>query len=264
MIRTISLERLRLVRFPDDLGRWLVALLFAGLAIQTARLLWVLIVPVGPLGDWRPASPAPLSADAQSAIFASAGPFGGTNPASAAAATLPNDLKLFGVRSASGGLRGGAIVQLPDGQQVSVSVGEAVLPGIELVAVGFDYADVLRDGGRQRLFLDQDKTPETIAGTGAPGAPPNAGLAAAVSLSPRGAGGSLNGVIVAPGADPAAFARTGLRAGDVIVAVNGVQVASLEDLAQLQRSLGSAASLSLRVERDGAVIPVVLNTARNP
>ena len=256
MIRTLYFERLRLVRFPDDLSRWLIALLFAALAIQTARLLWALTAPVGPLGDWRPATPASLSAGAQSAIFASANVFGGS--ASTTPTPMPSDLKLFGVRAASGRLRGGAIIQLPDGQQMSFSVGESILPGIELVAVGFDYADIMREGGRQRLFLDQDKAPEVLGGDGAPGTTPAAGLAAAVTLSPRASGGRVSGIIVSPGSDTAAFARSGLRPGDVIVAVNGVPIASVEDLAQLQRSLGSAGTLSLRVERSGALVPVTL------
>lgn len=268
MIRTFTLERIRLVRFPDDWTRWIVAVLFAGLAIQSARLLWALVVPVGPLGDWRQAMPVPMSAQAQAAVLASVNVFGGATPAAAAVSALPSDLKLFGVRAAFGSLRGGAIIQLPDGQQVSVSVGESVMPGIELVAVAFDHVDIVRNGGRQRLFLDPDKAPQALSPGASPGATPPAasgaaGLAAAVSLAPRASASGISGIIVSPGANAAAFARTGLRSGDVIVSVNGVSITSAEDLAQLRQSLSTPGSLSLRVERGGSIIPVTLNSASN-
>lgn len=268
MIRTFTLERIRLVRFPDDWTRWIIALLFAGLAIQSARLLWALVVPVGPLGDWRPAMPVPMSAQAQAAVLAGVNVFGGVTPAAAAASALPSDLKLFGVRAAFGSLRGGAIIQLPDGQQVSVSVGESVMPGVELVAVAFDHVDILRNGGRQRLFLDPDKAPQTVSPGALPAATPppatgTAGLSTAVRLAPRASASGISGIIVSPGANAAAFARSGLRPGDVIVSVNGAAIASAEDLAQLQQSLSASGSLSLRVERGGSVVPVTLNIASN-
>lgn len=268
MLRTLVLERLRIVRFPDDWSRWIIALLLAGLAVQSARLLWAMVTPVGPIGDWRPASPQPLGAPAQAAIFASVNPFDRAVPAPAAA--LPSDLKLYGVRAGFGGMAGGAIIQLPDGQQVSVSVGEEVMPEVKLVAVGFDYAEVSRGAARQRLFLDPDKVAETVA-PGAPAASADlasapldeAAFRAAVSLSPRTSGSAVTGILVSPGTNPADFTRTGFQAGDVIVAVNGAAIQSAQDLVHLQQNLGSGGSLSLAVERGGRRIPITLNLARN-
>lgn len=275
MRRILVLERLKAARVPGDPTAWLVALLFAGLAIQSARLLWALVTPVTPIGDWRPASVTPMSPEAQAAILASVNPFDRAAPGTATA-SLPTDLKLYGVRAAAGALRGGAIIQLPDGTQISVSEGEEVMPGITLVAVGFDFADVMREGGRQRLFLDPDKAPETVGATGtatttaaaAPTAAPS-GLSAtqvraAVSLSPRTGASGMTGIVVAPGANAADFARTGLQSGDVIVSVNGATISAAQDLAQLQQSLAPGASLSLVVERGGQRVPLTINLTSNP
>lgn len=270
MNRTLIIQRLSAARLPSDAGVWLKAILLAALAAKSAQLLWVIIAPVGPLGEWRAPAPASLSQEAQAALFAAVNPFDRAGPAAAAVAALPADLKLFGVRDNIGSGGGGAIIALPDGVQVSVSVGESLMPGAVLVAVGFDHADVERNGAVQRLFLDQDKPPETLA----PGAVPAVAVSApaasrltvqalrgAVSFTPRQANGAVSGILVGPGSDAATFAITGFQPGDVIVAVNGARITSLTDLAQLQQSLTPGASLSLTLERAGRQLPLTLKLA---
>lgn len=270
MNRTFIFQRLSVARLPSDVGVWLKAVLLAALAAKTAQLLWAVVTPVGPLGDWRAPVPANLSQDAQAALFATINPFDRGGPAASAVAALPADLKLFGVRDNVGSAGGGAIIALPDGTQVSVSIGETLAPGIVLIGVGFDYADVERSGARQRLFLDQDKPPETLApGVAAAvpaSTPASAGLTVqalrgAVSFSPRQANGSVSGILVAPGGDAATFAATGFQPNDVIVAVNGARITSLTDLQQLQQSLTPGASLSLTLERAGRPLPLSLKLA---
>jgi general secretion pathway protein C len=271
LLRTLTIQRLRIARLPSDVAVWLKALLIAGLAVQTARLFWVVLTPVGPLGDWRPAAPALLPPNAQSAIIAAVNPFDRQAQAAATPAGLPSDLKLFGVRDDVGGSGGGAIIGLPDGSQVSVSIGEPVIPGVTLVGVGFDYADVDRQGARQRLFLDEDKPPQTISAGGAVTgaiAPAAAGgaltadaLRRAVSLTPRQAGAGISGIIVNPDGDNTAYAATGFRPGDVIVAVNGARISSATDFRQLQQAMVPGANLSLSVERGGQIIALNLKLA---
>lgn len=247
---------------------WLKAVLLAALAAKSAQLLWVIVTPVGPLGAWRAPTPVLLSQEAQAALFVSVDPFDRGGPAAAATAALPADLKLFGVRDNIGSNGGGAIIALPDGTQLSVSVGETLMPGVVLVAVGYDFAEVERNGARQRLFLDQDKPPETLgaASSAAAISSPAAGvtvqaLRGSVSFSPRQANGAVSGILVAPGSDAATFAKTGLQAGDVIVSVNGAPITSVTDLAQLQQSLTPGASLALTVERGGRQLPLTLKLA---
>lgn len=268
----MTVERLRAVRIPGEAAVWVKALLIAALAVQVARLIWVAVTPVGPLGEWRPAAAAVMPPAIQAAVIAAVNPF--DRQAAAPAADLPSDLKLFGVRAGAGAVSGGAIVGLPDGQQVSVSVGEAIMPGVVLVAVGFDYADVERQGARQRLFMDQDKPAQSL-GAGAAGGPAAAAAApatsvaaptveavrAAVTFTPRGSGSGLSGIAVNPAGDQAAFAALGFKAGDVIVAVNGTRIASAADLGRLQQGLVPGARLALTVERGGAQVPITLSLA---
>lgn len=157
----MTVQRFRVAWISSDVSVWLKALLIAVLAVQGARLIWVAVTPVGPLGDWRPAGATAIPPAAQAAVIAAVNPFD-RMATGGAAVVLPSDLKLFGVRASAGAIPGGAIVGLPDGQQISVSVGEPVMPGVVLVTVGFDYAEVDRQGIRQRLFIDQDKPPETL------------------------------------------------------------------------------------------------------
>ena len=170
MIRTLTVQRFRVARIPSDVSAWLKALLVAVLAVQGARLIWTAVTPVGPLGDWRPAGVVAIPSAVQATVIAAVNPFDRT-VTGGPALSLPSDLKLFGVRASAGAIPGGAIVGLPDGQQVSVSIGEPVMPGAVIVAVGFDHADVDRQGTRQRLFIDQDKPPETLGPAGASPAP---------------------------------------------------------------------------------------------
>lgn len=271
MIRTLTFERQRAARLSGDIAFWLKALLIAVLAVQTARLFWAVVTPVGPLGEWRPAGAVRMSPEAQAAIFAAVNPFNRQSADAAAVAQLPSDLKLFGVRASAGALQGGAIIGLPDGQQVSVSIGETIMPGVVLVAVGFDFADVERQGARQRLFIDQDKPAQTLGAGGgataaslpAPAALTPEAVRAAISFAPRQSGGGLNGVTVSPAGDPSTFAAIGFRPGDIIVAVNGAKITSAADLSQLQQGLAPGASLALTVERGGAQIPITLNLAGN-
>lgn len=270
MIRTLTVERLRVVRLPGDAAFWLKAVLVAVLAVQTARLIWVLVTPVGPLGDWRLSGANFIPPTAQAAIIAAVNPFDRMAGPAAASVSLPTDLKLFGVRPSGGAIPGGAIIGLPDGQQVSVSVGDLVMPGVTLVAVGFDSIEVERQGARLRLFMDQEKPAETVASAGAPAsspAPPTAptvdAVRASVSFAPRQSATGLTGISVAPNGGSPLFASIGFQPGDVIVAVNGTNITSASDLAKLQQSLVPGASIALTVERGGQQVPITFSLAGN-
>jgi general secretion pathway protein C len=76
------------------------------------------------------------------------------------------NLKLFGVREDRASGRGSAIIGIGDGQQRSFLVGDEVMPGVTLTAVGFDSVTVSRGGAPEQLFLDQSP-PATMVGPGA-------------------------------------------------------------------------------------------------
>lgn len=277
MIRTLIIERWSQYRrwLPSDVYLWTKALLLTGVAIQAARLLWAIATPVGPLGEWMPASARTLPPQVQMAILAAVDPFvrGGSLAAAPVAAEL--NVKLYGIRG-EGGLGGGAaIIGLSDGTQQSFAVGEKVAPGVILAGVHFDYVLLDRGGQQQqKLFIEgtdagagaavfpstSAEAPLSAASTDGPSA---AVIRQAVSFAPRNRGGKVNGVVISPGSDPALFASAGFRTGDVVVAVNGARIASAIDVAQLQSSIVPGARLLLTVERGAETVPVALNIAGN-
>ena len=80
-------------------------LLLAVLAAQCARLIWALVTPVGPLGDWRPREPV-VPSDIRGTL-SGFDPFFRSAPAAGPAAVTSLQLTLFGIRldGASGARR---------------------------------------------------------------------------------------------------------------------------------------------------------------
>jgi general secretion pathway protein C len=240
-------------------------LLLILIAVQTARLIWVLAAPLGPVGDWKATSGQAPRADG--AVLAAFDPFFRLSAGGPVAVTSLN-LKLTGVREDRATGRGSAIIQLPDGRQMSFAVGEEIMPGVTLTAVGFDNVTISRGGAQEQIFLDQSQ-PAAIAG-GDPNSttvvPPGtqaqvvtpAGPAggAAINFTPRLAGGGVNGVVVTPGNDGGrAFSAAGFQPGDVIVAVNGQRVTSLE---QARAALAGRGVVSVMVDRGGRGVPLTV------
>ena len=246
---------------PNDIYFWLKAILLALVAIQAARLFWVVVVPVGPFGEWRPAPPRLLSPEAQASIVASVDPFFRPGAMQQPASAPGIELQLFGTRASEGSLPGSAIIGAADGEQKSYLVGEEVAPGVKLAGVFFDHVVLNRGGATQTIYMPQAEGGG--GGAPAPGRPAEAAAASAVGnafqLKPRKQGERVTGVLVSPGADPRLFAAAGLREGDVIVAVNGAQITSMIDVQQLQSSIAPGARLLLTVERGAAKVPIALN-----
>ena len=279
MKRTLILQRLEPARqwLPRDAYFWLKALLLAVIALQLAMLVWTVVTPLGPLGRWMPPAPQALPPAAQTALLTGFNPFdrnAGGNALAAAAPVASGEFKLFGTRAAGGGLPGSAILAGPDGQQVSVSVGEEVVPGVRLAGVGFDHAVLDRGGQQLRVTMDEepagDAAPPAGGAVTAPSTIPAAPAAAAltperlrenVAFAPRTSGGRVTGLLVSPTGDQNVMQAAGLRSGDVIVAVNGRRITSAADAAAIQAQVGPGARLSLEVERGAATVPVALNLA---
>ena len=72
------------------------------------------------------------------------------------------NLKLYGVREDRATGRGSAIIALPDGRQLSFAVGEEIMPGVTLTAVGFDNVTISRGGTAEQIFLDQSPPAQTV------------------------------------------------------------------------------------------------------
>lgn len=242
--------------------------LIALIAIQLARLFWLLVTPLGPVGDWRP--PALLAQPAATARLGDFDPFFRLAGAGGPVAVTGLNLRLFGTREDQATGRGSAIIALPDGVQSSYGVGEEIMPGVTLVTVAADNVTISRNGVMEQLFLDQS----TPAPGAAPAPPPPAGTAPPqpvvvapapapaapnpppIQMQPRVSNNQITGLAVSPGGDGQAFRAAGFAAGDVITSVNGQRVISAEQAVALVRQAGGQAAVT--VDRGGRAVQLTV------
>ncbi len=269
MVRMPTIPRLVALSQRVRAPLFLAGVLGLALAIQLGRAVWIMATP--PAGAAAPATAPAAPVDVE--VFRRIDAFFRSG---AGAALGPSDaeagrLRLYGVRT--GGVDGGsAILALPDGSQRSVLVGEAAMPGLILESVSADGVSLSRGGAITRLGFS-DAPPgapppppavvEVMAPTPVARAAPvidPAALAAQAGLRPRLRGARIDGFIVQTRGDGAAVRAAGLQAGDVLLAVNGVELTGTAQVAQLRQRLADAPSAEIRFERAGAVRTVTVRT----
>jgi general secretion pathway protein C len=236
-------------------------ILIMALAAQCARLVYATSVPIGVVGEWRPATiHGSATARSRAAGF---DPFFrlATNPQEAVVTSLA--LKLFGVRMDMATGRGSAIIATADGVQSSYAVGEEIEPGVTLKIVSFDNVTIDRGGVAEQIFLDQSVAAPVAQPNGAA---PLAGdasgsslLANSIEIAPRLENGKISGMTLNPKGDGALFKAAGLEPGDVLTAVNGKPVSDGEDV---RSSLAGGGTVSLEVERGGRRMTVSAKTGQ--
>jgi general secretion pathway protein C len=245
-----------------------LALVFA--TVQAARLIWAVITPVGPVGDWRSAPVNIIPESERPPLFGAFDPFfraaATTTAGSEVVTSLP--LKLFGIRTneASGG--GSAIIAGADGLQNSWSVGESIMQGVSLHSVAFDHVVISNNGVLEKLFIDQSVPAENVTpsppNTKAPAQSTSVTSAAqlnaqtlqqSIGLAPRNEGGRTTGLVVSAKDDGTMLAAAGLQKGDIITAINGRPVSAGSEVAAQMRP---GARLTLEVERGAQKIPVAI------
>lgn len=250
-------------------------LLLAVLAIQGARLLWAIVTPVGPLGDWRVAQPG--AGGSPAAILRGFDPFfrvSGAQGGTTAVTSL--QLTLFGTRIDDATGLSSAIIAGPDGVQNSVGLGEEIVPGVKLKAVAFDHVTIDRGGKAEELYIDQSAAPppgpaapvaappgappsasQPVAGSAAAGMPPGvtaAQLKSDIGFTPRIDGGRISGLVVRSQGSGAAFKSMGMKDGDVVTAAGGRAIAGPADIDRLFSGLTPGSSLTVTVERGGQTL----------
>ena len=161
-------------------------LLLSLLALQCARLVWTIVTPVGPIGDWKAESELRPAGAGSAALLGSFDPFfrlGGRNGPVVVTAL---DLALYGIRQDQASGRGSAIIAGSDGQQRSIAVGEEIEPGVTLKSVDFDSVTITRGGADEQLFMDQSETPATVTAPAgrAPAAPTPAVVQPTTAVEP--------------------------------------------------------------------------------
>jgi len=255
------LRRLPVVNVYSALEIGLLSLL----ALQCARLAWAVVTPVGPIGEWK--IPALTGGAPTTLALGDFDPFFRLSAAAAAAPVVVTSLavQLFGVRVDRASGRDSAILSTPDGVQSSYAVGDTIMPGVTLAGVREDGVSLSRNGTREQLFLDQsvpatNATPAPAAAVSSPpgSTPPGSSAPGAGGglggLTPRLVGGQVSGMTVS--APPPMLEQAGIRAGDVVVSINGAGVTSATDAQQLATGLTPGSTVVVQVERGGRTVPI--------
>jgi general secretion pathway protein C len=251
-----------------------------------AELTWVL-VPVPETARWqpppataaaaRPAEAADVGAIAASGLFGRyQAPAGGTL---LAAPDTPLNLALLGVLADDREQYSRALIA-QGADERSFAVGDDVAAGVTLQAIFPDRVILSRNGRLETLRLERDKpgaggdgAPPLAQADERPGVPPLAqvrdellkdpGRASEyVRVQPANVGGQLKGYRVYPGRDRAAFTAAGLRPGDLVTSVNGVQLDDPAKALQMLGDLASAGQVNLVVERGGQSQNISINLSQ--
>ena len=282
-LRIDALTRSLLQRLPVTTPYTIIELFLIGaLAFQTARLIWTIVTPVGPVGRWQTVRPGASGSAAD--MLRGFDPFFRleAGAGSAAPATVTSlQLTLFGTRIDDATGRGGAIIATPDGVQNSYAVGAEIMPGVVLKSVAFDHVTITRSGIDEDLFIDQSGAatppPATSAATAtaagvepaaigatAPGAGQGVTIAQLkndIGFVPRIDGGRVSGLVVRPQGSGATFRRVGLKEGDIVTQINGRPVGGPGDIDALAGQVAGGGNISLTVERGAEVLPVVVTVS---
>ena len=153
------------------------------------------------------------------------------------------------------------------------AVGAAIPGGAHLHGVYADRVLLERNGGLETLMLPRTQVSGKGAAGPAAGLPPRPGavqtretaslLAGLVRIQPVFNQGKLQGYRIFPGGThgTSAFSQLGLKSGDLIEAVNGTALDDAGRAMEVLQTLGSSATATVTVARNGQSQEVNLNLA---
>lgn len=270
-------------RYGRSLPRMAELLLVVLLAQAAAVLAWTL-VPQGASARWQvPRQPPVMGSSAPSGpnveAIASAHLFGEwrapADPALSEMSEAPDtrlDLTLLGILAATAERGSRALIAASNGDEKPYSIGDDVVRGVTLQAIFPDRVILARAGQLETLRLDKDAPRRDLASAAGgpdPGAqvtPDTAQMlsnirqevlndpsraAEYIRIQPASNGGQLRGYRLYPGRDRAAFNAVGLRPGDLVVQVNGIQLNDANTALQMLGQLSQANSVTVVIDRGG-------------
>lgn len=274
MAQDLSLHRF--VRIYEQHGRHLPPLLTLLLVLLSAHLLarltWTLW-PLPPAARWQAPviSPAARPSSRQTDVQALAERhlFGAYQaPAGANAADAPEtrlSLTLMGILAASQDTNSRALIASSDGEEKPYAISDEVIRGVTLQAIFADRVVLSRGGVLETLRLQKDAP---ITGTSQDGDDTNTGssqlshirdeilsdpgkAAQYVRVQPAMVSGAMKGFRIYPGRERDAFNSLGLRPGDLVTAVNGIQLDDSQKALQTLSDLSKASNVTVTIERGG-------------
>ena len=189
-------------------------------------------------------------------------------------------LVLAGLLATSDPKQGMAIIGESAAAAKVVSVGKQVPGGAQLHSVYADRAIIDRSGVLESVYLPR-RTAAIGPAAMPPPAPPTSGNSEAMldrmrklvnddpgvigqimRPQPVFAGGKMRGFRVYPGANRQAFARMGLRAGDLVTAINGTPLDDKDRAQEIFGTLNSSTEARVTITRANRQQDLVLNIAQ--
>lgn len=218
-------------------------------------------------------APANINPTVQLAMIVNGHLFGvagvsNSNSADAPQTTMP--LVLAGVIAQKDPKAGQAIIGESASNGKLYSVGGAIPGGARLNSVYGDRVLIERNGAIESLPLPRTPMAGLSAAIGPPvraaGRDNSSLLAGLVNLQPKfdPVSNKLTGYLIFPGngaRGASVFSQLGLRAGDLVVAVNGTALDDPSKALEVMQTLSSASSATLSVTRGGQLQEVNLNLA---
>lgn len=259
-------------------------LLVIVIARLLAELVWAL-VPVPADARWRPIPPPPVTLTGSNAVdlaaISNASLFGlyqaPTGPAVADLASAPDtqlSLTLLGILANRRNPEASrALIGAQGGDERPYSIGDDVARGVVLQAIFADRVILARGSQLETLRLDkegingasllpQSFTPEPADSSAADAAASLAAIRSKlladpskvtdfIRVQPVTGSTGMTGYRIYPGRDRTIFTAAGLRPGDIVTAVNGVQLNDPARSLQLLSDLSQNSQLNLTVDRGG-------------
>jgi general secretion pathway protein C len=280
-------------RYAAWLPKAVTVLLAIVLARMAADLIWAL-VPT-PHAAWQPPPTSEPAASAAKTVdlnsIAAADLFGHYQPPAHPGAIVGPvkdthlNLSLLGI-FAWDEKNSRALIAAQGGEEKPYAIGDTVSSGVTLQSIFPDRVILARNGRLEALRLNKDhgEAGEGDTGDQSEEAPPPdeeadnedmgnspladirnelltdpARAAQYIRVMPVNVGGGLNGYRIYPGPDRALFTTTGLRPGDVVTALNGVQLNDPARALQLLGDLAHTNDLTVVVDRGGTSQTIRVN-----
>ncbi|TXH04928.1 MAG: type II secretion system protein GspC [Nevskiaceae bacterium] len=257
-------------------------LLTIAIAAALAQLFWALM-PTPESARWQPAPvvPPPAAHPAGSKLdtILAARLFGlyQAQPGNLAAAPDTRlNLTLMGIFAGDRKSESRAVIAQQNGDEQPYAIGDQVVNGVSLQAIFPDRVILSRNGALETLKLDKDKPSGDFVATGSTYNTATANQIAQarqemlqdpnkaaeyIRVQPVNESGKMRGYRVYPGQNQALFNTAGLRPGDLVTSVNGIELDDTQKALQMLNDLSKASSVTVVVERAGQ--PQTLNVSFN-
>lgn len=203
----------------------------------------------------------------------------------------PLDLTLMGILAATVERGSRALIAASNGEENSYAIGDDIQRGVAIQAIFPDRVILARNGQLETLRLDKNAVggglPPGIqnyrrqpAGNGDEEDESDSGeedtssmlsdireelvsdpsrASEYIRVQPASAGGQLHGYRIYPGRDRTVFTAVGLRPGDLVTQVNGIQLNDANTALAMLQQLSQANSLTVVIERGGQQQTVNVN-----